>query len=331
LKKRTARPAAPQKLFAPRGWGVFNTARSGAKVFWLLFFKKVTAFLFAQRTLRNIAGIRAVYIEAHGRAPNLLRPRRYTEKMQWRKLFDRNPTFPVLCDKLAVRDFIYSRIGARHLPELLWYGLPVDIPFDTLAPPYVLKSTHGSGQVMMFRDGQAIDADAVRACAAAWLAVDHAAAAGEPAYASVPRRLVIERMIAAPLERRLFVFQGKVAVINTVFVEADRLRNGAFHTPAWEALDWHFTRVVPAEFARPECLAEMIAAAEQLGAGLDHVRVDIYDCGGSFLVGEITLYSWSGLARFNPDSADFALGAAWVLERPMWRAITAIFARSAPR
>jgi len=245
--------------------------------------------------------------------------------MQWRKLFDRNPQFPMLCDKLAVRDFIRSRIGAEYLPELLWSGLPADIPFNTLVPPFVLKSTHGSGQVMMFRAGESIDADAVRARAAAWLAFDHAAAAAEPAYASVPRRLLIEAMITAPLERRLFVFRGKVALINTVFVEADRLRNGAFHTPAWGALDWHFTRVVERVFPRPECLEAMIAAAERLGAGFDHVRVDVYDCGPSFLVGEITLYSWSGLSPFNPDSADFALGAAWRLERPIRRAIAAFF------
>jgi hypothetical protein len=44
---------APQKLFAPRGWGVFNTARSGANVFWYLFFKKVTAFFLSNPTMQR--------------------------------------------------------------------------------------------------------------------------------------------------------------------------------------------------------------------------------------------------------------------------------------
>ena len=36
--------------------------------------------------------VRTAYAHAHnGRKPRLLRPRRFTEKMQWRKLFDLNP------------------------------------------------------------------------------------------------------------------------------------------------------------------------------------------------------------------------------------------------
>ena len=50
--------------------------------------------------------VRRAYLEKHGRAPRLLRPRRFTEKIQWRKLFDFNPLFPTLCDKIAVRDYI---------------------------------------------------------------------------------------------------------------------------------------------------------------------------------------------------------------------------------
>jgi hypothetical protein len=55
----------------------------------------------------------------------------------------------------------------------------------------------------------------------------------------------------------------------------------------------------------------MIRVAAQLGAGLDHVRVDFYDCGEHFRIGELTLYAWSGLSKFQPDEADFILGRYW--------------------
>jgi len=127
-----------------------------------------------------------------------------------------------------------------------------------------------------------------------------------------------------PEEVRLFVFDGKVAVINTVFVEEDRIRNGAFYTTEWTRLNWHFTRLVDRDFPRPKRLSDMIGIAERLGEGLDHVRVDFYDCGERIYIGEMTLYSWSGLSRFNSDEADLQLGAYWQLKRPLRRALNAV-------
>jgi hypothetical protein len=277
----------------------------------------------------EIMRVTKAYWAAHRRLPNLLAPRRFSEKMQWRKLFDLNPEFTVLSDKLAVRSFIAARIGEEFLIPLLWSGLPEDIPFDRLEPPYVLKSTHASGHVIMVNPGEPIDRVEIRRQAAAWLAFRHGAESGEPAYTHVPPRLMIERTMttaagAAPEEVRLFVFDGKVAVLNTVIVEAGKIRNGAFHTPGWTRLDWHFSRWLDRPFPPPQRLADMIRAAERLGAGFDHGRVDFYDCGEKIHVGEITVYAWSGLACFNPDSADFLLGKYWRLRRPLRRAAKAV-------
>jgi len=278
----------------------------------------------------RIRRLRADYAKAHGRSPRLLRPRRFTEKIQWRKLFDRNPQFEVFCDKLATRELIAAQIGPQYLAPLYWSG--ETIPLDRLAPPYFLKSTHASGQVMLVTAALARDPETIKARAASWLETCFATAQGEPGYRNVPRRLLAEQPLLAadggpPEERRLFVFDGKVAVINTVFVEDGRVRNGAFHTPDWVRLDWHFTRFVERDFARPARLAEMIAIAERLGAGIDHVRVDLFDCGDRVWAGELTVYSWSGLVPFNPDAADLELGRYWRLRWPALRAINAILTR----
>ncbi|GAB0120228.1 ATP-grasp fold amidoligase family protein [Acidisoma sp. 7E03] len=246
--------------------------------------------------------------------------------MQWRKVFDQNPAFAILCDKLAVREFIKSRIGDELLTPLLWAGAPEDIPFDRIVPPFALKSTHASGQVIMVGRDDPVDQADLRARAGAWLTLCHGTTYDEPGYTTVPRRLMIERTVTTaagtePEEVRLFVFDGKVAVINTVFVEDGRIRNGAFHTPDWTRLNWHFTRELQREFPKPERLSEMIEIAEQLGEGFDHVRVDIYDAGEKIWIGEITVYSWSGHARFSPDEADKQLGDHWRLRAPLRRGL----------
>ena len=282
-----------------------------------------------------MAGISLAYEAAHQRRPHFWLPRRYTEKMQWRKLFDLNPNFAMLSDKLAVREFIESRVGVEYLVPLRWSGMPTAIPFELLEPPYVVKSTHASGHVIIVKPGEQIDTSDIREQAAAWLKICHGTRFHEPGYVGVPRRIIVEKMLAGatggpPDEVRLFVFDGKVRVVNTVIVEAGILRNGAFHTPDWKRLGWYFSRWIDRPFPPPQRLGDMIRIAENIGAGFDHVRVDIYDCGAQIHVGEVTLYSWSGNARFTPDEADFALGAHWRLRRPLWRAGLAVLFRRRP-
>jgi hypothetical protein len=272
------------------------------------------------------------YAKAHGRLPRLFGARRFTEKMQWRKIFDFNPAFPVLCDKIAARDFILARVGSEHLIPLIWSGLPAEIPFHAVPRPFFLKSTHASGQVIMVGRDAEPDVATIRARAEAWLAVNYGADRDQPGYVPVPARLMIERTIttdesARPNEIRFFVFHGKVAVINTVFVDDGQIRSGAFHTPDWVRLNWHFTRKVEHPFPRPMRLRDMIIMAERLGEGLDHLRVDMYDCGERFWIGELTVYSWSGYSRFQPDEADLELGAFWRTPPLRWPAMLSMLVR----
>ena len=137
--------------------------------------------------------VRAAYAHAHnGRKPRLLRPRRFTEKMQWRKLFDLNPIYAVISDKLAVRDFIATRVGTDVLVPLLWVGNdPSAVPFDAFDPPYVIKSTHASGRVLIVRQRQDADVDAAVATFRDWLGTCYGTTKDEPGYVPVPRRLMV--------------------------------------------------------------------------------------------------------------------------------------------
>lgn len=133
---------------------------------------------------------------------------------------------------------------------------------------------------------------------------------------------------AAARTAALCVFHGVVCIINTVFVEGERVRNGAFHTVEWERLDWHFTRkLTDMSFPRPVLLDTMVRAAARLGRGFEHLRIDFYDCDNRFWVGEMTVYSWSGLVPFVPDAADYQLGTFWHLRRPFLRALSTVLTR----
>ena len=254
--------------------------------------------------------------------------------MQWRKLFDLEPIYAVLCDKIAVRDYISERVGPEFLVPVLWIGNPDAIPFETLAVPYIIKSNHATEQTIIVDGKASLNKQAVRAKAREWLDWCHGTAIDEPGYVHVPSKLVIERLLlrkdgSPPIERKFFVFDGIARVVQSVTVRVrDRARFVSHHTLDWTELPWTVTYPRPTETVDPpRRFGEMIRIAEQLGASFDHVRVDMYECDDRIYVGELTLYSYSGLNPFKPDSADYVLGSYWNLQSNPLRALWAILTK----
>ncbi|MET3960752.1 hypothetical protein ABIE44_000686 [Marmoricola sp. OAE513] len=281
---------------------------------------------------RLVRRLRREYRAAHGMRLRIFRPRRYTEKIQWRKAFDHDPRYPALLDKVAVRQHVSARVGDDLLVPVQWVGRrPGRIPFEDLVAPYVLKSTHASGQVVIVDGTGEPDESALRRTARRWLKVDHGRKGGEWGYSRVRPRLVVESRVGGdepPLERRVFVFGGKAHVVNTVTVENGQIRNAAFHDLDWNRISWWFSREpLPGDWPRPALLDRMVAAAEAVAADLEHARVDFFDHGDQIWIGEITLYSWSGMSKFHPPGADEELGAAWTIDRPLRRALSSIVRR----
>jgi hypothetical protein len=113
-----------------------------------------------------------------------------------------------------------------------------------------------------------------------------------------------------------------------VFLREGRLSHGAFHDRDWQRRYWYLTTPArPDILPRPECLDELIALAERVAAGYDHVRVDFFETGDGLRIGEITLYSWSGLLPFRPAEADAILGSYWSIRSPIARALAAVLWR----
>jgi hypothetical protein len=283
-------------------------------------------------TLSDIRKVLRHHRNAFGRYPNLIRPRRFSEKMQWRKLFDLNPIYPDVTCKLAARDFITFRVRDAILPALLWTGDKAEqVPLETLDAPYVLKCSHGSGFNVIVQDRATLDVAAACEKLRRWLAVSYSDIHREPAYLPIKPRLLAERMLleadgSPAVEHKVYVFDGKPRLIQSVVVDRARKRLDTFHDPDWRRIDWRLQNPIFAgELRRPPRLARMMAMAELLGAGFDHLRVDFYEWRGEPCVGELTLYNYAGLAEFKPEEAELLIGSWWVLKSPVRRALKAMF------
>lgn len=80
-----------------------------------------------------------------GKKLNLKKPTLFNEKIQYAKLYYRNPDLKKLVDKYEVRGFVREKIGDKYLTKLYGvYDSVNEIPFEELPDKFVMKLTNGS-------------------------------------------------------------------------------------------------------------------------------------------------------------------------------------------
>jgi len=102
------------------------------------------------RLVSDRAYVKKLYLYKTGKRLNLKKPQTFNEKIQWLKLYDRNPLYTRLADKYAVREYIAERIGNGYSIPLLgvWDSFD-DIDFSLLPDKFVLKCTHDCDSVII--------------------------------------------------------------------------------------------------------------------------------------------------------------------------------------
>jgi len=249
--------------------------------------------------------------------PNFAAPATFTEKIHWRKIFDDDPRFAGLLDKLKSKEFVKERLPWLSIPRVLWQGTdPREIPFDAFEVPYVVKCNHGCAMNVIVRDPVAADRDAIIAEMSGYLAETYGERKLERSYASIDRRVFVEELVGRdqdynPVDYKFCVLAGRVAYVVVV-----AFRASAKNTSHLDR-DWRRLNVVQGaldstlEIPPPKSLSRMIEAAEALGGEFDMMRVDFYEDEGQPVFGEFTVYPRSGLLQFDPPAFDHELGAHW--------------------
>lgn len=280
-------------------------------------------FLTPLRSLKGLlpdqAAIVAEYLWHFRRLPRLSAPRTFSEKVNHRKLYDRDPRLVSFSDKVEAKRLVAEILGEAWIIPTLWHGTdPSAIPFAALEPPYVVKASHGSGRTILVRDREELAPERIVAAAKRWMARDFGRFHREWAYSQIEPRILIEPFIgehgAAPADYKFFVFAGRAHFVE---VRLDRFEPGGgtctYFDAAWRRQPFTTPPLPAADHAipPPPSLAEMVAAAERLGGLFSFARVDLYDVAGTPRFGEVTFYPAAGLDRFSPPEYDRVLGDLW--------------------
>ena len=157
-----------------------------------------------------------------GRKLDLDHPKRYTEKLQWLKLYDRKPEYATMVDKVAVKEYVANIIGKEYvIPTLGVWDNPEEIDWDGLPDKFVLKTAHGGGgtSVLICDDKSHFDKrDAIRKLNAHMKDNVYKKYREWP-YKHVPHRVLAEQLLEKDCNYNDipdFKFYYKAIVIQTV-------------------------------------------------------------------------------------------------------------------
>lgn len=268
-----------------------------------------------------------------GKKLDLKNPETFNEKLQWLKLYNHNPAYTVMVDKVKAKEYVAGIIGEEYIiPTLGVWDDPDDIDFDALPDQFVLKCNHNSGTGMCIcRDKSKLDIKKVKADLRKGLKENYYMKWREWPYKNVPRKILAEKFMQdmggqaqsiskAQLEElndyKIFCFNGEPKVL---FVASDRANKVCFD---YYDMQLHHLDLkqggdnYKGEVKLPQHFEEMKSLAAKISKDIPHVRTDFYEINGKVYFGELTFFDSTGMAKFSPEEWDEKLGKLIVLPPP---------------
>ena len=268
------------------------------------------------------------YKKKIGSSIDLVNPILFNEKLQWIKLYDRNPMMPKLADKYYVRKYVKNKIGEQYLNDLLGYytsSTEFFKNYSCLPENFVIKATHASGW-NYFVNKNKVDKNILKKIIDKWLVENFYYYGREWAYKNIYPGILCEKIIKPininhpfPIDYRFFCFSGKpefIVVDLGTYISKTPSKSGKFESSReravfdlnWDPIDVIIKHPMPNEpIYKPKNLFKMMELAKTLSKDFKFVRIDFYN-ENKIIFGEMTFYPGNGFQIITPSSYDYKFG-----------------------
>lgn len=247
---------------------------------------------------------------------NLKDPKTLNEKILFLSLRTDTSLWTDCTDKYKVRDYV-KQCGLEEILVDL-YGVwdkASDIDFSQLPNEFVLKATHGSGDIKIVSDKSEIDIPAVVSEFDKDLKTVYGALESGHHYMRIHPRIIAEELLHndpetakisfSIIDYKIWCFNGKAQWIWACANRDENTTEVMTYDTEWKAYpeysifenDYRHGDILP----RPKNLDRMIEIAEILSNPFPCVRVDLYNIDGKIYFGELTFTSYGGLQDFYTD------------------------------
>ena len=262
-------------------------------------------------SISDEAYIKLFFRAYQGYRLDLNNPVTFNEKIQWLKLYDRNPLYTELSDKYLVREYVREKIGEEYLvPLIKIWDSPDEINFDDLPNRFVMKCNHDSGSAVICENKEKLDLETARTKIKKAFKKDYYWTGREYNYKNIRKKIMCEEYLSDKGSNQLTDYKFFCFDSEPKFIQID-VNRFTDHTRNYYDTEWNFINVsygckcnsnliIP----KPTNFELMKELAIRLSNGIKHVRVDFYDVGDRVFFGEMTFHHGGGAMKLEPFEYD---------------------------
>lgn len=279
---------------------------------------------FVIKKINKVSYVKLEYRYITGHKLHLDNPVRYTEKLQYLRLYTyaNNELVSKCASRDGLREYAKEKGYQDNLVDI--YGIYdsfKDIDFDKLPDQFVMKCTHACAFNYLVYDKSKLNLAVLEKMFNKWLRTDYGKKTVEPHYSNIKPRIIIEKFMLEdgelPIEYKIHVFNGKAKYM---YIVTDR--NKEIHYNNY-LIDWtdfdgaqfnHWTKSNE-KIKKPQNWSEAIKISEDLASPFPFVRVDLYIINGKIYISEMTFTPAKGTLTFKDDKSDFIIGEWLTIEK----------------
>lgn len=249
-------------------------------------------------------------------------PTGYNEKINWLKVYNRNPLYSKIVDKADVKDFVRPIIGEDKIIKTLgiWDNFD-EIDFDSLPDQFVLKSTNGGGGtgVVICRDKTSFNRESAKKRIESSMHFNWRYER-EWVYRDIKPRIIAEEYMYNEdgtdlVDWKIHCFNGEPKVL---FYASDRYTPGEKVKFDWYDMNLKHLPVKSKGYENANKIIEpfpeweeMKEVARKLSKGMPYVRVDLYLINRKIYFGELTFFHDGGAVALQPKEWEHTFGS-WI-------------------
>lgn len=258
-----------------------------------------------------------------GYKPNFDVPKSFNEKVNFRMIYDKNPLYTQLADKISVRDYVSRTIGNEYLvPILAAYNNANEINIDKLPQRFVLKCSHDSGSSIICLNKSHFDLQKAKDKLSSHLIKNLYFITRERHYKDIPPRIICEEYIDlfthknrkhVPETCRIHCFSGKPVYIEIDYVDDKGTEFINIYDTNWQLqpVTFDYPNMLD-PVPEPPLFQEMLRLAQILVTPFDYCRADFLMSDDNMLYfSELTFAPNAGRTVISPLSWDFKMGELW--------------------
>ena len=245
---------------------------------------------------------------------DLRHPRSFNEKLQFLKIYDKNPLYTTLVDKYLVKQWVAEKIGKQYvIPTLAVYDSVDSIDLDALPNQFVLKCNHDSGSYVICKDKSSFDFQTAKKKLDVALKTNYYWETREWPYKNVRPRIIAEEYkedASGELrDYKVYAVNGSCDYLMLCFDRAKGKPKFLFFDREWklhkELSNYGMLHGDSVSIEKPQNLDKFFEFAQLLSQGIPFVRVDFYEADNQLFFGEMTFYPSSGMDRRTKAMDDY--------------------------